>query len=231
MKYENTVGVDLAKNVIYVSVVSSSQNILVSKELTRKKFKEFLAKQKPSLVAFEACVTAHYCSRLAMSLGHVTKILPALSVAPFRQVHKTDKNDALAVAEAVTRPNIKQAPYKTIDQQAIQSIQRSREILVGDRTARSNHIRGILLEFGIVIRQGLSALHQTVPEILEDGDNELPDSYRPTLNLLYSRLCDLRDDIKLMDNQITALIKQNPGCIELIKLEGGRSARCFYLPC
>jgi len=85
MKHENTVGVDLAKNVIYVSVVTSKQRLLLSKELTRKKFKEFLAKQKPSLVAFEACATAHYWSRVALKLGHVTKILPALSVAPFRQ--------------------------------------------------------------------------------------------------------------------------------------------------
>ena len=220
MKHANTVGVDLAKNVIYVSVVTSSQKLIFSKELTRKKFKEFLVKQKPSLVAFEACATAHYWSRLAMSLGHVTKILPAMSVAPFRQGHKTDKNDALAVAEAAVRPNIKEAPFKTVDQQAIQSIQRSREVLVGDRTALSNHIRGILLEFGIVIRQGFSALHQMIPETLEDGDNELPDSYRPTLNLLYDRLCDLREDIKFMDHQIAALIKQNPACNELTKLEG-----------
>ena len=208
MKHQNIVGVDLAKNVIYVSVVSPSQKLLLSKELTRKKLKEFLAKQKPSLVAFEACATAHYWSRFAKSQGHVTKILPALSVAPFRQGHKTDKNDALAVAEAATRPNIKEAPFKTIDQQAIQSIQRSRELLVGDRTALSNHIRGIMLEFGIVIRQGFSALHQRVPEILEDGDNELPDSYRPTLNLLYGRLCDLRDDITTKGNT-------DPGCSSL----------------
>ena len=59
-----------------------------------------------------------------------------------------------------------------------------------------------------------------MPEVLEEGDNELPDSYRPTLNLLYNRLCDLRDDIKLMDNQIAVLVKQNPGCSELTKLEG-----------
>ena len=39
MKHENTVGVDLAKNVIYVSVVTSNQKLVFSKELTRKKFK------------------------------------------------------------------------------------------------------------------------------------------------------------------------------------------------
>jgi transposase len=220
MKNHNTIGVDLAKNVIYISVLSSSQKLLQSKEVTRSKFKQFLANQKPAMVAFEACATAHYWSRFAQSHGHTTKILPALAVAPFRQGHKTDKNDALAVAEAANRPNIKEAPYKTVNQQAVQSIQRSRELLVNDRTALSNHIRGILLEFGFAIRQGYSALHQHVPDILEDGENELPDSYRATLNLLYVRLRDLRDDIGFMDKQIAAVIKQNPACSQLTKMEG-----------
>lgn len=220
MKNHNTIGVDLAKNVIYVSVVSSRQKLLQSKEVTRSKFKQFLANQKPAMVAFEACATAHYWSRFAQSHGHTTKILPALTVAPFRQGHKTDKNDALAVAEAANRPNIKEAPYKTINQQAVQSIQRSRELLVNDRTALSNHIRGILLEFGFAIRQGYSALYQHVPDILEDGENELPDSYRATLNLLYVRLRDLREDIDFMDKQIATVIKQNPACLQLTKMEG-----------
>ena len=220
MKNHNTIGVDLAKNVIYVSVVSSRQKLLQSKEVTRSKFKQFLANQKPAMVAFEACATAHYWSRFAQSHGHTTKILPALAVAPFMQGHKTDKNDALAVAEAANRPNIKEAPYKTINQQAVQSIQRSRELLVNDRTALSNHIRGILLEFGFAIRQGYSALYQHVPDILEDGENELPDSYRATLNLLYIRLRDLREDIDFMDKQIATVIKQNPACSQLTKMEG-----------
>ena len=220
MNNHNTIGVDLAKNVIYVSVVSPSQKVLQSKEVTRTKFKQFLATQKPALVAFEACATAHYWSRVAQSHDHKTKILPGLAVAPFRQGHKTDKNDALAVAEAANRPNIKEAPYKTIDQQAMQSIQRSRDLLISNRTALSNHIRGILLEFGFAIRQGFSALHQHLPEILEDGENELPDSYRATLNILYRRLCDLRDDIGLMDKQVHIQIKTHDGCERLTEIEG-----------
>ena len=58
MKNHNTIGVDLAKNVIYVSVLSSRQKLLQSKEVTRSKFKQFLANQKPAMVAFEACATA-----------------------------------------------------------------------------------------------------------------------------------------------------------------------------
>ena len=145
----NTIGVDLAKNIIQISLVSAHGKELQNKALTRKKFAEFLGKQKAALVAFEACATAHYWARLAQRYGHQVKIIPAKAVAPFRQGHKTDENDALAVAEAANRPNVKEAPLKSIEQQGLQSIQRSRELLVGDRTALSNHIRGLLMEFGI----------------------------------------------------------------------------------
>ena len=169
----SVVGVDLAKNVIQISVVSASNKELANKALTRKKFAEFLARHKASLVAFEACASAHYWARVATQYGHEVKIIPAKAVAPFRQGHKTDPNDALAVAEAAGRPNVKEAPMKNLEQQGLQSVQRSRELLVRERTALSNHLRGLLLEFGIVIPQGFAALHQAIPRVLEDAENDL----------------------------------------------------------
>ena len=113
MRYSTTVGVDLAKNVIQVSVVSGRGHELSNRSLTRKKFAEFLSKQSRSLVAFEACSTAHYWARVAQRHDHLVRIIPAKAVAPFRQGHKTDSNDALAVAEAARRPNIVAAARPT----------------------------------------------------------------------------------------------------------------------
>ncbi len=220
MKHLNTIGVDLAKNVIQVSVVSVRGKELMNKALTRTRFAEFLGKQQASLVAFEACATAHYWARVAKRHGHEVKIIPARAVVPFRQGHKTDANDALAVAEAAVRPKIMTAPLKTVEQQGLQAVQRSRELLVQERTALSNHVRGLLLEFGIVIPQGFAALHRRVPEVLEDGENELPDMYRPTLHRLYVRLCDLREDLSFLDQQIDQLVKQHPSCQRLTAMEG-----------
>ena len=216
----STIGVDLAKNVIQVSVVKPAGKEILNKSLSRRKFAEFLAKQKPGLVAFEACATAHYWSRVARGYGHATKIIPAKVVAPFRQGHKTDPNDALAVAEAASRPNVKEAPLKTVEQQGLQAIQRSRELLIQNRTALSNHIRGLLMEFGIVIPRGFSSLHQYIPEVLEDGENELPDFYRPTLHLMYQRLLAMKQDIETLDGEIAKLVKQNAACEQLTHMEG-----------
>lgn len=220
MCYSTTVGVDLAKNVIQVSVVSGRGKELINRSLTRRKFAEFLGKQKPALVAFESCATAHHWARTAKRHGHEARIIPAKAVAPFRQGHKTDSNDALAVAEAARRPNIKVAPMKTLEQQGLQAVQRSRDLLVQECTALSNHLRGLLMEFGVVIPQGLATLQRKLPEILEDGDNEVPDMYRPTLHCLYVRFCELREDIQAMNKQVEMLVKQHPGCSRLTALEG-----------
>jgi transposase len=56
--------------------------------------------------------------------GHAVKIIPAKAVTPYRQGHRTDENDALAVAEAVSRPSIKEAPLKTVGLQGLHAIQR-----------------------------------------------------------------------------------------------------------
>jgi transposase len=220
MSYSTTVGVDLAKNVIQVSVISPRGKERLNRSLTRRKFAEFLAKQQPALVAFEACATSHYWARTAQRHGHTARIIPAKAVAPFRQGHKTDSNDALAVAEAARRPNIKDAPMKTVDQQGLQAIQRSRDLLVQESTALSNHMRGLLMEFGVVIPQGFAALRRMLPEILEDGDNEVPDMYRPTLHRLYGRFLELRDDIQSMNVEVKELVKRHPDCKRLTALEG-----------
>jgi transposase len=216
----NTIGVDLAKNVIQVSVVSPSSKELLNRALTRTKFKEFLATQQPALVAFEACASSHYWARTAQRHGHEVRILPALSVAPFRQGHKTDQNDALAVAEAAVRPNLKVAPIKSLDQQGLQSIQRSRELLVQERTALSNHIRGLLLEFGIAMPKGFATLHARIPEILEDAENEVPHIFRSTLQLMYRRLLGLKEDLDVLTRQIEQLVQANDACKRLLDIEG-----------
>ncbi len=220
MTHLNTIGVDLAKNVIQVSVVTSSGRELVNKSLSRSKFSEFLVKQNPSLVAFEACASSHHWARRARAHGHRIRILPALSVAPFRQGHKSDQNDALAVAEAAVRPNIKEAPLKSLEQQGLQVIQRSRELLIRDRTALSNHIRGLLLEFGIVIPKGFSRLHAHVPQVLEDAENGVLDMLRPTLYRMHERLIQVKRDIDALTEQIEALVRSNDACKRLLAIEG-----------
>ena len=88
MSKYNTIGVDLAKNVVQISIVSAPNKQLINKSLSRTRFAKFLAKQNPSLVAYEACATAHYWARVTKRHGHNIKIIPAKAITAFRQGHE-----------------------------------------------------------------------------------------------------------------------------------------------
>ncbi len=48
--------------------------------------------------------------------------------------------------------------------------------------AQVNQIRGLLVEFGFVVPQGISVLRNRLPDILEDAENGLPAMARQILN-------------------------------------------------
>jgi transposase len=82
-------------------------------------------------------------------------------VKPYVKTNKHDVADAEAICEAVSRPNMRFAAIKSVEQQAILSVHRARQGLVRARTAQENQIRGLLSEFGIVIPQGIHSNCQT----------------------------------------------------------------------
>ena len=99
----NIIGVDFAKDTILVSVVTAHKKERVNKTLSRKKFTELHAKWKRSLVAVKSFSMAHYWTRVAQHHGHDVRIIPAKAVAPY---------DALAVAEAAARSNVKKPQFR-----------------------------------------------------------------------------------------------------------------------
>jgi transposase len=54
-----------------------------------------------------ACLSAHFVSRPLRQLGHEPRIIPAIYVKPFVKGQKNDYNDAVAIAEASMRPNLR----------------------------------------------------------------------------------------------------------------------------
>ena len=59
-------------------------------------------------------------------------------VTPYRKSGKNDGNDAEAICEAVSRPNMRLVPTKTLDQQALLTLHRVRQGFVVERTAVAN---------------------------------------------------------------------------------------------
>ncbi len=78
-------------------------------------------------------------------------------VAPYRKNGKNDGNDAEAICEAVSRPQMRFIPIKTPEQQAVLCLHRVRQGFIEERTATINRLRGLLAEFGFVLPQSSAA--------------------------------------------------------------------------
>jgi transposase len=77
------IGVDLAKNVFQLHGARRDGQVVFRKKLSRPQFAKFCAEHPRSLIAMEACATAHYWARELMSLGHEVRLIPPIYVKPF----------------------------------------------------------------------------------------------------------------------------------------------------
>ncbi len=203
------VAIDLAKRVFQVCVLAVSGAILSNKKLTRAKFVEWLKDLEPTMVAMEACASAHFWGRKLEAAGHTVRLVPAQHVKAFCRVHKTDSADALAIAEAAQRPGIHFVPVKTVGQQDLQMLGRVRSQLVAQRTEVICQLRGLAGEYGVIFPSSRPLLMAAIPEALEDADNDLTAVAR-------AALCDLLEDIRALDRRITAVMAR---IAELARLE------------
>ena len=62
--------------------------------------------------------------------------------------NKTDAADAAALLEAARASDIAPVKVKSIEQQALQGLHRTRSLWMATRTARINALRGFCREFG-----------------------------------------------------------------------------------
>ncbi|WP_299137049.1 transposase, partial [uncultured Vibrio sp.] len=128
MEKDNIIAIDLAKSVFQVCKVSPRGKIIYNREVSRKRLKELLVKETKSLVAIEACATAHYWARYAERAGHQVKVINARIVKGFQTKQKTDKNDAIAIATAAPLEHIQSVRIQSVEEQAMQSTERARSL-------------------------------------------------------------------------------------------------------
>lgn len=215
-----TIGIDLAKTIFQVHGVDARGKVVIRKALKRAQMAAFFANTPACLIGMEACGSAHYWARKLQTLGHTVKLMAPQFVKPYVKTNKNDAADAEAICEAVTRPTMRFVPIKSVEQQAILALHTVRQGFVKARTAQANQIRGLLAEFGIVIPQGISHIATSLPEILEDGENALPGTFRQLIERLGAHLKELDRQVQELDVQIQVWHRDNAASRKLAQIPG-----------
>jgi len=161
-------GVDLGKNVCSVVGLDASGAVVMRRKVKRETLIALVAKLPPCVVGMEACCGAHHLGRLFAAHGHEVRLMSPEYVRPYVKAQKNDDRDAEGVAEAATRPTMRFVGLKSQDQLDMQTLHRSRDRLVGERTALINQLRAILLERGLVAPQGKRKLEQFLGVLMDE---------------------------------------------------------------
>jgi transposase len=214
------VAIDLAKRCYQVGAMDEHGRMLYNRKLSPAKFALAMQQLEPTIIAMEACATAHYWGRRLIALGHEVRLVPPQHAKAFRRVHKSDAHDTLSIAEAAQRPNIHFVPVKSITQQDLQVLGRIRERTVAQRTAQINQMRGLAREYGVNFPKSRQALCDRLPEVLADADNELSPIAREELAELLQQIRLLDEQLKRIMQRITALASEDPAYERLRTIPG-----------
>jgi transposase len=220
MAKSNVIAIDIAKNIFQVCSVNKSQKVEFNKTVKRAEIAAFIAQQPTTTIVMEACYTSHYWGRVFKEMGHKVRLIPAQFVKPFVRGHKSDRNDAVAIAEASFRPDISSVAVKTVEQQDIQVLHRIRDRYVARRTGLVNQCRGLLAEYGIIAPQGLAPFCRLLREVTAPDSRSLSRLVKTEFAQAVDEYNWLTDRITELNERLAKIAKANEVCKILLSIPG-----------
>jgi transposase len=215
-----TYGLDIAKSVMQLHWVDGETGEIGRKKLARAKLREYFAQLQPVRVVMEACGSAHHWARVLGALGHQVELLPARQVRAFVRSNKDDAADARAIWVAAQQSDIRRVPQKTVDQQAVMALHRTRSHWVSVRTATVNALRGTLYEFGVILPGGKKAGLKALGAHRAEVDAQVPATVQRLTDGQLATLKDIEQRIDELEAEIAAQQKQLPRANALRRVPG-----------
>lgn len=145
-----------------------------------------------------ACATAQHWAHKIAKLGRDT----GLMLVAYVKRKKNDAADAEATCEAVTRPTKRFVEIKTLEQQSVLMLHRTRQLFVRQRTTLINGLRAHLAELGIVTGVGRNGLERLLGMIEDDRDERMLPPARDCLIALCGQFALVKRQILDADRRI-----------------------------
>jgi len=138
--------------------------------------------------------------------------------------NKNDAADAAAICEAATRPDQRFVAAPSVENQAGLMRHRTRELLIGPRTALINALRGHLAETGVIAAQGACNAYD-LKRLLKDGADAhgeilVPACVCAALRPLGAQIDALDATIAALDKAIEAGVKADEQGRRLMTIPG-----------
>ena len=211
------VGIDLGKHSFHLHGQDAKGKAVFRKKMSRKQLVEFFATFHACTVVMEACAGSHHMARKLAEFGHTVRLISPQFVRPFVKSNKNDFVDAEAICEAASRPAMRFVTPKTESQQTLSVLHRVRESMVRERTKTVNQMHGFLLEFGISLPVGKTAVTR-LPAVL--AMQELPPRLVAILERLHQHFKYLEEQIGEIDQELARQLAEDEVGQRLMSIPG-----------
>jgi transposase len=84
------IGMDTSKSVFQLHGVNEAGEVVLRRKLTRKAMVAFFTGLPSTVIAIEACGSAHHWARVLTGMGHDVRLLPPQHVKPLVMRNKND---------------------------------------------------------------------------------------------------------------------------------------------
>jgi hypothetical protein len=111
---------DIARQVFQVHGVDQQGKVVLQRRLRGEQVAPFFANLSPWLVGLEACGGAHYWTMRLRLFGHTVRMMAPQFVKPYAKSNQNDSNDAEAICEAVSRPQMRFVTAKEVEHRKFQ---------------------------------------------------------------------------------------------------------------
>lgn len=212
------IGMDTSKSVFQLHGIGERDQPVLKKRLKRRQVVPFFSGLEPTVIAIEACGSAHHWARTLGELGHQVRLIAAQRVKPYVPRGKNDAADAAGLCEAMSRPSMTFVAAKSAEEQAALMLAGMRERLIATRTQVSNTIRGYAAEFGLIAPKGLDKIEPLVMRVTQD--ESLPELARRLFALHGREYARLQEEIRALEAMLMNWHRANPDSRNLAEIPG-----------
>lgn len=163
----------------------------------------------PLATWFHRCLVAESLPAVCIDARHAKA---ALDTAP----NKTDSNDADGLALLAEAGFFREVRVKSFKAMQVRALIGGRSQLVGISTELSNHIRGVMKTFGLVVPKGGGRIFETNVRTLLAGQEALASILLPLLETWRT----VRAQASTLDRQIMAVARASAPCQLLMTAPG-----------
>lgn len=152
-------GIDFHKNKSWIYMMDEKKKELVNVEILSSKIVQFLSIYKGLQIALEATGGSNHLAQQLTGGGHKVVLVETNQFHPRNKKRgkKTDREDAKSLCKQLFMDELPEVYLKTQRSRQLKTLLVQREHLINHRRNFTNHIRGILREYGFVMPLGTDA--------------------------------------------------------------------------